>query len=545
MNAPTHDTIWTVEDALAFLRGEKNRDTDDWKQFCLRLAARAYGYASSNVVDANGDRDHDVADYWAKANPDFKHPGDRHPPVGGLAVFGNPGRFGHIAVTVKSDGDEVNVLANDDLQGGLVRPLSLASIEDGLNLEYLGWAEPHFSQATPGNPAGLPAVDDPDKVFLRALFFGNANSESVRVLQTRLRDVLGDQAGNVERTGHYDLPTKRAVATFQRRCCRFSGSGADGQLTDPDSGLGGEHTAALLFPKGKYVVKDGPVPDSDQRIEGPAGTSEHPEGLGLSVRGQAGTPVVDSDEPDPVKPTVDLRKLMPGRHHESVRLLQLRLNHVNHAGLTASGTYDDATVAGVKAWQVAVGDTEFADGVLGPRQFANLFPLRKFKRVGAEPLELTLSPRGEDFVIEFEGFSSKLYNDQAGHCTIGVGHLVHLGNCHATEGGLENGITKAKAKAMMRTDASSKIDAVAANVKVPLTQEQFDALVSFTFNVGEHNFETSTLLKELNAGHLAEVPKQLKRWNKVTINGQKVASKGLTRRRAREGRLFTTGAYTA
>jgi len=97
----------------------------------------------------------------------------------------------------------------------------------------------------------------------------------------------------------------------------------------------------------------------------------------------------------------------------------------------------------------------------------------------------------------------------------------------------------------MRKDAASFIDSVASNVKVPLTQEQFDALVSFAFNVGEGNFESSTLLEKLNAGHPEQVPAQLKRWNKVTINGQKVASKGLTRRRGREAKLFSDAVYTA
>lgn len=69
--------------------------------------------------------------------------------------------------------------------------------------------------------------------------------------------------------------------------------------------------------------------------------------------------------------------------------------------------------------------------------------------------------------------------------------------------------------------------------------------MSFTFNVGEHAFETSTLLKRLNAGDFAGVPEELARWNKVTINGRKVVSNGLTRRRAREAKLFATGVYTA
>lgn len=540
---PTHDTLWTVDDALAFLRGEQESGTQAWQQFCLRLAARAYGYFSSNVEDVQHDDDADVADYWAQANPAFKHEGDRRPPIGGLAVFGNPGRFGHIAVVVRSDGRGVVVLANDDLDGGRVRPLSLSSIERGLNLRYLGWAEPHFPRATPGNPQGLPAGNRTDTVFRRALFLGNKDSESVRLLQKRLGNLLGI---DLPMTGEYDAATRRAVGSFQRRCCRFSGSGADGLLWDRETQSGGERTTALLFPPRRFALRTGAVPDSDHRIVVAAQEHVRPEPAPSSlVPLAAGLPVVDPDEPDPVKPTVDLRRLVPGHKNQSVLRLQMRLNRVIDAGLEETGRYDEATVAAVRAWQIAIGDAQDADGVLGPQQFARLFPLRRFKRIGGPPRELTLSRRGEEFIAEFEGFSSKLYNDQAGHCTIGVGHLVHLGNCRATEGGLEKGISKAKAFALLKTDAKSRVDAVAANVKVPLSQEQFDALVSFTFNVGEHNFETSTLLAKLNAGDADAVPAELARWNKVTINGRKVASRGLTRRREREGRLFATGVYTA
>lgn len=538
---PTHDTVWSVDDAVAFLRGEQRSGTTEWKQFCLRLSARAYGYASSNVADVQRDGDHDVADYWEQASPEFKHEDDRNPPLGALAIFGNPGRFGHIAVVVRSDDRGVLVLANDDLDRGRVRPLSLSSIESGLNLDYLGWVEPHYPQATVGNPKGLPAGKNPETVFLQALFFGNKNSESVRLLQRRLGRLLGDDLG----TGEYDKATKRAVSTFQRRCCRFSGSGADGFLWDRDTQSGGEMTTALLLPKQRFVVKRGAVPDSDVRIVVAADERAQPEPTPQSIRPLAGLPIVDPDEPDPAKPAVDLAKLVPGLKNQSVRRLQRRLNRVIDAGLTETGQYDDATVAVVQAWQIAIGDVDDADGVLGPKQFARLFPLRRFKRVGGPPGRLTLSSKGEEFIIEFEGFSSTLYNDQAGHCSIGVGHLVHRGNCKKAEGGLEKGITKAKAIALMRSDARSKIDSVATSVKVPLTQEQFDALVSFTFNVGEHNFETSTLLEKLNAGDSAAVPGELARWNKVTINGRKVASKGLTRRREREGKLFATGVYTA
>ncbi|HSV39953.1 MAG TPA: lysozyme, partial [Nocardioidaceae bacterium] len=156
----------------------------------------------------------------------------------------------------------------------------------------------------------------------------------------------------------------------------------------------------------------------------------------------------------------------------------------------------------------------------------------------------TLSGQGEEFIIEFEGFRSKLYEDQAGHCSIGVGHLVHLGSCTASDRReFRGGLTRAEGIDLMVSDARSKIDCVASNVDVALTQEQFDALVSFTFNVGEGAFEDSTLLRKLNEGDFAAVPKELARWNKVTIDGEKVVSNGLTRRRGREAKLFSTGSY--
>jgi lysozyme len=531
--APTHDTPWTAEDALAFLRELKSSGTTEWEGLCMRLAARSYGYNTSGYDDP--------VDYWGKAKSGFKHPGDRKPPVGGVTIFlPAPGvdRHGHIAVTVKSDGDDVLVLANDDTASGRVRPLTIGAIESGLTLRYAGWVEPHFPLSSLPSPSRLPAGDAPRKVFLQALSLGTANSASVRMLQHRLRAVLDI---DLAVTGTYDEPTRKAVARFQSRCCRFGGDGADGRMWDPATKSGGAVTAARLFPASRFDVRRGAVPASDLEVIGGADGHEQPDNGGLTDPGA----VMDPDVPVPERPRVDLAQLVPGSKNASVRRLQRRLNHVAKAGLAVTGRYDDETVKAVRAWQTSIGDAGAADGVLGPKQFARLFPQRAFKRAGAPPAGLTLSHRGEDFIVEFEGFSSKLYNDQAGHCTIGVGHLVHLGNCRKTEGGLEKGITRAKAVALMRRDAASFIDSVASNVKVPLTQEQFDALVSFAFNVGAGNFETSTLLEKLNAGHPEQVPAQLKRWNKVTVNGQKVASKGLTRRRGREARLFSDAVYTA
>lgn len=79
---------------------------------------------------------------------------------------------------------------------------------------------------------------------------------------------------------------------------------------------------------------------------------------------------------------------------------------------------------------------------------------------------------------------------------------------------------------------------VEGRVKVPLTQNQFDALCSFVYNVGEGTFLRSTLLKYLNQGRYDVVPEQLKRFVNVTKGGKKVRSEGLVKRREKEAELF-------
>jgi lysozyme len=80
--------------------------------------------------------------------------------------------------------------------------------------------------------------------------------------------------------------------------------------------------------------------------------------------------------------------------------------------------------------------------------------------------------------------------------------------------------------------------AVEKHVIVPLTDNQYAALVSFVFNMGETNFRNSTLLRRLNAKDYAAVPAELAKWNKVTVDGQKVPSMGLTKRRKAEAELW-------
>lgn len=151
-----------------------------------------------------------------------------------------------------------------------------------------------------------------------------------------------------------------------------------------------------------------------------------------------------------------------------------------------------------------------------------------------------LSAEGAAFIARFEGFRANLYDDAAGHSTIGFGHLVHLGRTNGSEPEeFRRGISRERALELLREDAAAAAGEVRRSVRVPLTQAQLDALVSFAFNVGTGAFRESTLLRRLNAGEYDAVPSELGRWTKA--GGRTLA--GLVRRRAAEGRLFATGRY--
>ena len=152
-----------------------------------------------------------------------------------------------------------------------------------------------------------------------------------------------------------------------------------------------------------------------------------------------------------------------------------------------------------------------------------------------------LSDAGARFIGRFEGFRAHLYNDAAGHCTIGYGHLVHRGRCNGSESErFKRGLSEQEAAKLLRKDAQSAAVAVDRSVAVPLDQAQFDALVSFVFNLGAGAFQGSTLLRELNAGRYKEVPGQLDKW----VHAGGTVLPGLVARRKAEGRLFSTGRYS-
>lgn len=143
---------------------------------------------------------------------------------------------------------------------------------------------------------------------------------------------------------------------------------------------------------------------------------------------------------------------------------------------------------------------------------------------------MNISENCIELVKHFEGCSLDAYKCPAGVLTIGYGHTgKSLRGWHK--------ITQEEAEIILQSDLEGFEEAVTKMVTVPLTQGQFDALVSFAFNCGAKALKNSTLLKKLNARDYNGASNEFLRWNKA---GGKVLA-GLTRRRRAEQHLFKTG----
>lgn len=137
-----------------------------------------------------------------------------------------------------------------------------------------------------------------------------------------------------------------------------------------------------------------------------------------------------------------------------------------------------------------------------------------------------ISTIGLGLLQEFEGCKLKAYRCPAGVLTIGVGHTRDV-----KEG---DEITEAQALDLLREDVRWVEKAIDKNVTVKLNQNQYDALCSWVFNVGEFSLHNSTLLKKLNAGDFKGAAAEFLRWDKAA--GKTLP--GLTRRRIAEAALF-------
>ena len=133
---------------------------------------------------------------------------------------------------------------------------------------------------------------------------------------------------------------------------------------------------------------------------------------------------------------------------------------------------------------------------------------------------------GVALIQKFEGCELEAYKCPADVWTIGYGH---------TKGVVEGmKITKEEAEQMLIDELHEYENYINKYVNVALSQNQFDALVSWVYNLGPANLTASTMLKVLNNGEYEEVPAQMKRWNKA---GGKVLD-GLVRRREAEALLY-------
>ena len=145
--------------------------------------------------------------------------------------------------------------------------------------------------------------------------------------------------------------------------------------------------------------------------------------------------------------------------------------------------------------------------------------------------EMSISPSGIDLIRNFESLRLNAYDDGVGVWTIGYGTTKYPGGVRVKKGDV---CTLDQAKAYMQHDLKKFEQTVNSTVKVPVNQNQFDALVSLAYNIGTDAFKKSTLVKKLNANDIHGAANQFDVW--VNAGGKRM--QGLVNRRAKEKALF-------
>jgi lysozyme len=141
---------------------------------------------------------------------------------------------------------------------------------------------------------------------------------------------------------------------------------------------------------------------------------------------------------------------------------------------------------------------------------------------------MEMSDSGLQLIKNSEGFVGHVYLDVAGKPTVGYGHLIKAGE------DFSGGVTEEQATEVLQKDLTWAENAVTAAVRVPLTQNQFDALVDFTFNLGAGAFRGSTLLKLVNQSKMDEAADEFPKW----VNAGGKVQPGLVTRRQAERDLW-------
>lgn len=144
---------------------------------------------------------------------------------------------------------------------------------------------------------------------------------------------------------------------------------------------------------------------------------------------------------------------------------------------------------------------------------------------------LRLSPEGLAFIKRFQGFSAEPYQDECHLWVIGYGHLIEKHEAFPTP------ITREHAEALLQQDIQACRRALARAVRVPLTQHQYDALVSLALSVGPQAFAHTHVVAYFNQ---RQNVRALAAWlTEIELNG--IRSNGLNRQRQAECALFRTG----
>lgn len=143
--------------------------------------------------------------------------------------------------------------------------------------------------------------------------------------------------------------------------------------------------------------------------------------------------------------------------------------------------------------------------------------------------------KGLELIKEFEGFRATPYRCSAGYLTIGYGSRLDFIPSEFKRIGR---ITREQGETLLRLHLSDIEDQVNDLISTHLTQNQFDAIISFVYNLGIGAFARSTLLKYVNKGKLELAANEFLKWNKERVGGVLKVSTGLDRRRKAERQLF-------